>query len=121
MKSSDTFANKDGRLERSAAHFDTSELREGLERKDDSVDQIMDHPIDNIDEVSMAISHHVQTPNKITDFRNNKPTVLPANKTARKRGSKFAMTDQKNNHSKNANTMKKETKYMAISLSNEHM
>ena len=43
MKSPDTFANKDGRLERSAAHFDTSELREGLERKDDSVDQIMDH------------------------------------------------------------------------------
>ena len=59
MKLSDTFANKDDRLERSGAHFNTSEPREGLEREDDSVDQIIDHPIDNIDEVSMAISHHV--------------------------------------------------------------
>ena len=99
MKQSEIVALKDGRLDTSAAQFDSIEMREDAE-KEDSDDHI-EQPMENIDDVSMAISH-IKTPKKVSDMR-SKPGG--AAKGKKKKSSNFTdFKDHNNQYGKYTNT-----------------
>lgn len=82
MKHSEVIANKDDRLDTSAAQFDTKELLESQDRSD-AIEKVVENPMENIDDISMAISHHIKTPKKVSDMRSSKPIF--SGKTTKKK------------------------------------
>lgn len=78
MKQTEIVALKEGRLDTSAGGFDTNEMREDAE-KEDSGEQMIEQPMENIDDVSMAISH-IKTPKKVSDMRSKPGGTLKGKK-----------------------------------------
>lgn len=72
MKQSEIVALKEGRLDTSAAQFDTNEFIEDIEKLS-SGEQVIEHPMENIEDVSMTISH-IKTPKKVSDMKSSKLT-----------------------------------------------
>lgn len=91
MKQSEIVAHKDGRLDTSAGQYDSIEMKEEAEREDS--DEQIEQPMENIDDVSMAISH-IKTPKKVSDMR-SKPGA--AAKAKKKKGSNFTDYKDPNN------------------------
>lgn len=116
MKQSEIVALKEGRLDTSAAQFDTAELMDDAQ-KDVSGEHVIEQPTENIEDISMTISH-IKTPKKVSDMRSSKPSLI--SKSTKKKTQKLIQSEAKQQYgAKNTISSKKETKYMAISLSNE--
>ena len=72
MKHSENIAMKEPRLDTSAEHFDSSDFKEDLDRVEQSGEQLIEQPTENIQDISMAVSH-IKTPKKVSDMRSSKP------------------------------------------------
>ena len=77
---------------------------------------MIEHPTENIEDVSMTISH-IKTPKKVSDMKSYKPSII--SKSTKKKTQKLIQSEAKHLYGKGNVSSKKETKYMAISLSNE--
>ena len=116
MKQSESVALKEGRLDTSAAQFDTNELLDDKEREAYG-EHIIEQPMENIDDISMAISH-IKTPKKVSDMKSGRSGF---GKSAKKKTQKLIQSESKYQYGKNTGlSSKKEAKQMTNSLSNEH-
>ena len=83
MKQSE-IAAPGGRLDTSAAVFDSNELNEEFEREG-SAARLFEYPTENIDEIAMPISH-IKTPKKVSDMRSKPERQFGASGKSKKKG-----------------------------------